>query len=119
MRSLHCMALMAGLLATSAVTADMKTVTLRTNPFLQPVILSEGQNDGTNTEDSVIAEMELRATMVAGRQSQANIGGVIIGLGEVVNGYRLDEVHARHVVLDRDGTRKELRIDDSDRTNRD
>ena len=119
MRSLHCMALVVGLLVANAVTADMKTVTLRINPFLQPVNLSEGQNDGNNTDDSVIAEMELRATMVAGQQSQANIGGVIVGLGDVVNGYRLDEVHTRHVVLDRDGTRKELRINDSDKTNRD
>jgi len=63
--------------------------------------------------------MELRATMVAGERSQANIGGVVIGLGEEVNGYQLIEVHPLHVVLDRDGSSKEIRIANSDRGNQD
>ena len=64
------------------------------------------------------ADMQLRATIVAGSRSQANIGGVIVGLGEGVNGYRLTEVHARRVVLEQNGTRKEIMIDETDETKR-
>lgn len=119
MRNMRWMVVAAGLGMATLVQADMEYASLRTNPFLQPVALPEIRDDGNDAGDKVITEMELRATMVAGEHSQANIGGVIVGLDDVVNGYSLAEVHTRHVVLYRDGTRKELRIDDSDRGNRD
>lgn len=100
--------------------ATARDIVLKTNPFLQPVIRTNPVQSAAPAEDERhVAEMELRATMVAGQRSQANIGGVVIGLGEEVNGYRLTEVHRQHVVLDRDGKAKEIRIDDSDKGNRD
>ena len=99
--------------------AGARDIVLRTNPFLQPV--SPDTSEGANKQhgDTYTIELKLRATMVAGERSQANIGGIVIGLGEEVNGYQLIEVHPRHVVLDRDGTSKEIRIANSDQGNRD
>ena len=117
MRSIRSSLLVCASLATASACADTQLATLKTNPFLQPADLSAAPvNRGSEQQ---AAEMALRATMVAGAHSQANIGGVIIGLGEAVNGYTLAEVHARHVVLERDGSRKEIRIDDSDNSTRD
>ena len=98
--------------------SNAQDLVLKTNPFLKPVSPDTGQTAGKQDDDKRVAEMELRATMVAGEHSQANIGGVVIGLGEEINGYQLIEVHPRHVVVDRDGTAKEIRIANSDQGNR-
>ena len=100
-------------------TAGARDVVLKTNPFLKPVSPETGQAAGKQDDVQTVTEMELRATMMAGERSQANIGGVVIGLGEVVNGYQLIEVHPLHVVLDRDGTSKEIRIANSNQGSRD
>lgn len=104
-------------LATASVQAETGLAMLRTNPFLQPDDLDAGRASPSKQDNA--ADMALRATMVAGARSQANIGGVIVGLGETVNGYQLTEVHARHVVLERDGTRKEIKVDEIDESGRD
>ena len=105
--------LLAGLLvASGCLSAEERYAALKSNPFLQHTRLPvSGGGDAPAAEPAAVA-MSLRATMVAGQHSQANIGGLIVGLGEEVNGYRLDEVHARHVVLVRDGIQKEISIDD-------
>jgi len=94
--------------------AEGEMAMLRINPFLQPIDLSLAADKSGRGDERQSVTMNLRATMVAGNASQANIGGEIIGLGEDVNGYRLAEVYSRYVVLDRDGIRKELRIEDGD-----
>ena len=98
--------------ATAGQAAD-KYAALRTNPFIVPGDATDVQSNKTADKRKTTA-MDLRATVVAGSRSQANIGGVIVGLGEGVNGYRLAEVHARSVVLEQNGTRKELLIDETD-----
>ncbi|MGB5260580.1 MAG: hypothetical protein WBO34_08680 [Gammaproteobacteria bacterium] len=113
------MLLTAGCCLLLASPLGAQDIVLKTNPFLQPVSPEPGPTAGTQEEDKRVAEMELRATMVAGERSQANIGGVVIGLGEEVNGYRLDEIHPRHVVLDRDGARKEVWIANAGEGSRD
>ena len=106
---------LAGMLVVMNCQAEQRYASLRTNPFAVPADMSATvQNKRAVSNDAV--EMELRATMVAGPDSQANIGGTIVGLGDQVNGYRLAEVHVRHVVLERDGASKEIRIDDNDGT---
>jgi len=102
--------------ATAAQAAD-KYAALRTNPFISPGNIRDTQSHKA-AEKSKAADMELRATVVAGSRSQADIGGVIVGLGEDVNGYRLAEVHARRVVLEQNGTRKEITIDETDESRR-
>ena len=112
MPDLHRIMLIAGLMAAGQCLSAERNAVLRSNPFLQPAQLSAGDAGARQQADPRAGVLELRATMVAGRHSQANIGGVIIGLGGEVNGYRLVEVFQRHVVLDRDGIEKEISIDD-------
>ena len=100
--------------------ASARDIVLKTNPFLKPVIQTNTVQSAASVEDEQhVAEMKLRATMVAGQRSQANIGGKVIGLGEEINGYQLIEVHPLHVVLDRDGKSKEVRIANVDKGSRD
>ena len=56
----------------------------------------------------------LRGTMVAGQQSLANISGVIVSLGEEINGYKLVAIHQREVVLMRGDERRILSVDNKD-----
>ena len=107
--------LMIAVMITTAGQAADQYAALRTNPFIKPGNIADLQSNKT-ADKPLAADMQLRATVVAGSRSQANIGGVIIGLGEDVDGYRLTEVHARRVVLERDGTRKEILIDETDET---
>ena len=109
--------LLAGILAATAGQAADQYAALRSNPFIKPMNIEDTPSNKRAARPPAAA-MQLRATIVAGSRSQANIGGVIIGLGEDVDGYRLTEVHARRVVLERDGTRKEIMIDESDETKR-
>lgn len=106
-----------GIMTATAGQAADQYAALRSNPFIKPGNIADTQSNKV-VDKQPAADMQLRATIVAGSRSQANIGGVIIGLGEGVHGYRLTEVHARRVVLERDGTRKEIMIDESDETQR-
>ena len=99
--------------------AAARDIVLKTNPFLRPVEPDKPQPVAENNQTQVVVEMELRATMVAGERSQANIGGKVIGLGEEINGYQLIEVHPLHVVIDRDGQSREIQIAGNDRGSRD
>ena len=99
--------------------ATARDIVLKTNPFLRPLVQDKRETPADNNDGQVVAEMELRATMMAGQRSQANIGGKVIGLGEEINGYQLIEVHPLHIVLDRDGKSKEIKIANSDRGSRD
>lgn len=110
--------LLAGLGLTLNVVAAEADSGLQVNPFLKPAFLVAAEPVNAPAEKQDTVSLELRATMVAGRMSQANIGGKIIGLGEDVNGYRLLEVHVRHVVLERDGTHKEIIIADGNTAGR-
>ena len=113
MHNLRPALLVITVMTATAGQAAEKYAALRTNPFINPGKISDTQsNKAADTLKAI--DMELRATVVAGSRSQANIGGVIVGLGEGVNGYRLAEVHARRVVLEQNGTRKEITIDETD-----
>jgi altronate dehydratase len=117
MHDLRLVLLMIAVMTATAAQAADKYAALRTNPFISPEKVTDTQLN-KSAEKHKAADMELRATVVAGSRSQANIGGVIVGLGEDVNGYRLAEVHARRVVLEQNGTRKEITIDETDRNRR-
>ena len=86
---------------------------LKTNPFARSVEVQEEVNAAASQtaaqKDSI--PFVLRGTMMAGPQSLANISGVIVPLGEVINGYRLVGVHEREVVLLKDNDRRVLTVD--------
>ena len=88
--------------------------TLKTNPFHNPYI-KEMKTAAPAKKARAAVVHELRGTMTAGASSQANIGGVILTLGEAIDGYKLVAVKQRHVVLDKDGTQKTLSLDTDER----
>lgn len=117
MPDLRLVLLMGAIFAAATGQAADQYAALRTNPFLIPGNAADAPSSKP-ADKGKTTDLELRATVIAGSRSQANIGGVIIGLGEDINGYRLAEVHARSVVLEQNGTRKEILIDETDGSNR-
>lgn len=84
---------------------------LQTNPFSNPYI---SENDVSKSHARKVLPaiaLELRGTMIAGTNSQANIGGTILAIGEDIHGYKLVSIKQRHVVLDKNGTQKTLSLD--------
>ncbi len=86
---------------------------LSTNPFSPPDQIDEsatGQTQQTRTNGG--NTLELRGTMQAGRNSLANIGGLILAIGQSVEGYKVVAVEDRKVILEKAGARKELTVND-------
>ncbi|HUT41443.1 MAG TPA: hypothetical protein VM011_08890 [Gammaproteobacteria bacterium] len=106
-RGVACILLLVVSLLHAVAQAADGTGPLRINPFVQPeVVADEAGPAVSSNEDSML----LRGVMLAGEQSLANIGGKIVGIGQEINGYRLIAVNESNVVLDRDGTRRELGV---------
>jgi hypothetical protein len=84
---------------------------LKINPFVRPLdsLASQAQSVPPGQVDAV--PLVLRGTMVAGQQSLANISGVIVFLGEEINGYTLVAIRQREVVLIKDDKRRILSVD--------
>lgn len=85
---------------------------LRINPFERPIV-EDIRSAQVPAESRVEApELRLRAVMLAGSGSLANIGGTIMGIGEEIEGYRLVSITERNVVLNKHGKARTLSIDD-------
>lgn len=72
------------------------------DPFQKPAIQEKKpieQQASEATEKQVVQPPNLIATMLAGRNSMANVDGKIIKLGETINGYKLVQVESRKVVF--------------------
>jgi hypothetical protein len=67
------------------------------NPFALPAG-REAPGRGRAQQENPTS-LELRASLVRGRSSSANIGGKIVRVGEKVAGYRLVSVHEGAAVL--------------------
>jgi hypothetical protein len=80
------------------------TESLQSNPFSQPLVEEKIPEKPQDAADL----FELRGIMVAGSSSQANIGGVILSIGEEVEGHELVSVDQQHVVLVKNGVKKVL-----------
>ena len=81
------------LLVVVLASADGAEDTLRHNPFSRPD-LGNRAAPGSGADGA----LDLRAVLVAGRRSLANVGGELIGVGDSVNGFELIGVgdgHAR------------------------
>jgi len=88
-------------------------VPLHINPFSQPILADEpAAGNGSPIMEGNTASLELRGTMLAGKNSVANIGGNILGIGQTINGYTVVAVEDRKVTLEKGETRKELSVDD-------
>ncbi len=75
--------------------------TLRFDPFVHPEIERGNAKRGRTGRRSREWAPVVRATLVAGSQSMANLGGVILKLGEETHGYRLLEVRDGEAVFQR------------------
>lgn len=82
--------------------------TLHSNPFARP---SAAAGIDTIMGDPASGGFKLRGVLVAGEDSMANIGGVIVPVGGEIDGYRLISVSEREAVLERDGVRTLLIIE--------
>jgi hypothetical protein len=85
---------------------------LKSNPFDQPAPVEKVPVE----TPAAVNVLELRGIMIAGSRSQANIGGVIISIGEEIDGYKLLSVKPQHVVLVKNGVQKILAVDARDRS---
>lgn len=66
------------------------------NPFARPA--STSARAGAEPAEAPLS-LALRATLVRGRASSANIGGTIVRIGQTIGGYRLASVHEGTVML--------------------
>lgn len=102
MRLARCGALLGALLSAPwQGSAEERMPLPRYDPFERPPFqaapeVAQGHHDWTPW---------LRATLVAGERSMANLGGVLLGLGEETHGYRLVEVNEWRAVFLKDGER--------------
>ena len=97
--SLILIALVAG-----TVAAQEEPPVLRNNPFSRPasdVVIDDRVS--IPSEEREVFAIELRATMIGSVNKLANVGGQILRTGDVVQGYRIAQIHEQYVVFERDG----------------
>lgn len=101
------------LIVVSEVWADNGESMLHFDPFKRPAILSKPAAPGKNPNQDTREPWSpvLRATMLAGDFSMVNLNGVIISLGEEVDGYRLVEVGEQTAVFAKNGKRHVLSME--------
>lgn len=85
---------------------------LKTNPFARPADSQKRFDALDGTEQLSSVPLVLRGTVVAGQQSLANISGVVVSLGEEINGYKLVAIQQREAILLKNGDRRVLSVDD-------
>ncbi|NNG11821.1 MAG: hypothetical protein HKM88_01075 [Halobacteria archaeon] len=105
--------LFAGILASLSTVcrAEEPRTVLQTNPFERPAIMEKQENTAMNNSRQETPALQLRATMQAGSSSLANISGLILGIGQEIEGHHLVSVGERSVVLSKNGTLKTLSVD--------
>ncbi len=87
-------------LFTGGVLAEETAYVLQSNPFARPFLeKSKEVRPMLEPEPSSLKDLELRATMVAKGDSFANVGGLILGIGEEIEGYRLVSVENEKAVF--------------------
>lgn len=69
------------------------------NPFARPEAEAVAPSHVDAVEPQRPVDVELRATLVRGRDSSANIGGTIVRVGERVGSFRLVSVRERAAVI--------------------
>lgn len=83
---------------------------LRFDPFRKPEI-SQQRRSPLKGEPSVRTDLwvpELRATMIAKKNSMVNVDGLILAIGEKIQGYELVAVEERSAIFKKAGHRIKL-----------
>ncbi len=81
----------------------------RFDPFDRPVVPGGASARRTSVAPATWSPW-LKATLVAGENSFANLGGTVLKLGEETHGYRLLEVREWTAVFSKDGERVRLAV---------
>ena len=81
------------------------TPRLRFDPFERPDLRGTARSADAPPGAGSVADWEpvLSATLVGAEQSYANLGGVVLKVGEQTHGYRLKEVRIWEAVFEKDG----------------
>jgi len=96
--------------ATHASAGERERPRLRFDPFAQPDLTAvPGAGPASLARDGEWAPV-LTATLVAGDRSLANLGGVLLEIGEESHGYRLLEVRPWEAVFEHGGEQKVLPV---------
>ena len=88
---------------------DAERPRLRFDPFVRPDLSVAAASDPAAGREGQWSPV-LNATLVAGDRSLANLGGVVLGIGEETHGYRLVEVRAWEAVFEHGGERTVLPV---------
>jgi len=100
---------------TCVAVANEASVELQRNPFDRPAEEAQATNSViANTHTTDESDQYLRAVLVAGKDSVANFGGVILRIGETSNGYRLISVSEHQATFRKDDTNIVFFVDDSE-----
>lgn len=100
MRSIAAALVVSLLLAGAALAEGETQPNLRFDPFVKPELGARAAGSAYPAAREKQWSLVLTATLVAGERSLANLGGVVLGIGEEINGYRLVEVRAWEAVFE-------------------
>ena len=86
--------------AIGGAVADDTAYVLQINPFERPEAEKSAENKPVQErEPPRLEHLRLRATLTAGSESLVNVDGVIVGIGEEFEGYRLVEVRRDQAIF--------------------
>nr|WP_179210281.1 hypothetical protein [Crenothrix polyspora] len=93
----------------------MQTIRVLHDPFQRPAISQKSMAVPETAKTPVQPPVwipQLKATLLAGRNSMANVNGKVIKLGETINGYKLIKVGERSAIFVKNKQHKQITIDD-------
>lgn len=93
--------------------------TIKRNPFERPTMEALEPNP-VSTGDRPDEEWspKLHAVLVSGSKSLANLGGIVVQIGETANGYQLVSVGEGVAIFERNDERVVLSVFENDRSKR-
>lgn len=98
------------LAAAAAGASDPEPPRLRFDPFARPDLAAMPGVDAPAALGAAAWAPVLNGTLVSGKDSLANLGGIVLGLGEQAHGYTLVEVRAFEAIFEHAGEKTVLSV---------
>ncbi len=97
----------------SALVISEEAGALSRDPFARPDILSQPATSKVDKKSTVTEarKLRLKATMIAGKWSIANLEGHLLSPGDEIQGYKLLEVHEDKAILLKNGIKVTIAMD--------
>ena len=83
---------------------------LQHNPFSRPPSVATVPNRSSLRVDGTVQTLDIRATMVAAKESLVNVAGTILKSGDEIQGYTLLQVFEDHAVFTKAGGRVKIYV---------